>query len=75
MKYNRFADKPIFKKLEVISKPSKRVFFTLNHLSYKCRYNSFCGFYVISTPKGLFTSNDCLLGLNVCGEVILKVEV
>jgi ribosomal protein S8 len=67
--------RPIFSKLEVVSKPSKRVFVTLSRLSLNHRYYSFCGFFVISTSKGLFTSNDCLLGLNVSGEVILKVVI
>jgi ribosomal protein S8 len=67
--------RPMFRKLQVVSKPSKRVFFTLNHLSLKYRYNSFCGFFIISTPKGLITSADSLLGLNISGEILLKVDI
>jgi len=40
-------------------------------------YNNtnFSGFYILSTQKGLFTSDYCLLKGFLGGEVILKVEI
>ena len=34
---------------------------------------AFGGFFVISTPKGIFTSNECLTTLGISGEVLYKV--
>lgn len=35
--------------------------------------NNFSGFYILSTSKGILTSNDCLLGQRIGGEVLLKI--
>jgi len=37
-------------------------------------YNTFAGTYIVSTPKGLLTSTECLLLNQISGEIILKVE-
>ena len=66
--------KPVFREIKIISRPGKRVFWTLGFLSLKYNVTNFSGFYIISTSKGLLTSNDCLLGLNVSGEIILKIS-
>jgi hypothetical protein len=47
----------------------------LSKLSTKFSASSFCGFYIISTNVGLITSNDCLLGKRISGEILLKVSV
>jgi small subunit ribosomal protein S8 len=73
LKYYR--NKMVCCKLEVISKPSKRVYFSLDQLSSLYNKNSFAGFYIISTAKGLVTSNDCLLFRHTSGEVLLKVSI
>jgi ribosomal protein S8 len=67
--------KPVFRELIIVSRPGKRVFWTLSFLSLKYSVSNFSGFYIISTSKGLLTSNDCLLGLNVSGEIILKISI
>lgn len=59
--------------LKVISKPSKRVYVNLHKLSLLYNNNSFSGFYILSTSKGLITSNDCLLFKHKGGELLLKV--
>lgn len=43
-------------KFKIISKPSNRVYFSLNKLSLNFSKNNFSGFFVISTPNGLMTS-------------------
>jgi len=67
--------KPVFREITIVSRPGKRVYWTLNFLSLKYNIANFSGFYVISTSKGLLTSNDCLLGLNASGEIMLKVSI
>ena len=62
-------------KLSLVSKPSKRVYLTLSNLSRLYNQHDFAGFYVISTVKGLFTSDICLLYGHISGEILLKVEV
>jgi hypothetical protein len=47
----------------------------LNKLNCKFNYNNFSGFYIVSTQKGLYTSDYCLLQARISGEVLLKVEV
>jgi ribosomal protein S8 len=75
LKYNR--GKPSYYSLYLISKPGKRVYWTLNYMSLYYSANGFSGFYVISTNKGLITSTDCMLNSNtkVSGEVLLKVKI
>lgn len=62
-------------KLSLISKPSKRAQYSLQKLSVIYNNNNFSGFYIISTQKGIFTSNYCLLEGHLAGEVCFKVEV
>jgi ribosomal protein S8 len=64
-----------FRGIKIVSTPGHRVFWTLNYLALKYFFGNFSGFYIISTSKGLLTSNDCLLSTHVSGEVILKVSI
>lgn len=61
--------------INVISKPSKRIYWTLNFLSKNYRRHNFSVIYILSTPKGLITSNDILLNKNFSGEVICKIKI
>lgn len=61
--------------IDLVSKPSKRVYWTLNFLSKKYRRDNFSMFYIISTPKGLITQNDILLTRNFSGEVLCKIKI
>jgi ribosomal protein S8 len=70
-----YQNKPIFFDISLVSTPGKRVFFSLGELSLVFNANSFAGFFIISTPIGLVTSNDCLLGGHLSGEVLLKISV
>jgi small subunit ribosomal protein S8 len=60
-------------KLQLVSKPSRRIYSRLHNLSLIYNNYAFSGFYIISTNKGLLTSTDCLLNKANCGEIILKV--
>jgi ribosomal protein S8 len=62
-------------KFKIISKPSKRIYMSLNKLSLNFSKNNFSGFFVISTPNGLMTSNTCLLYKYLSGEVLFKVFI
>ena|ERR1700744_1403002 len=62
-------------KFKIISKPSKRIYMSLNKLSLKFSKNNFSGFFVISTSNGLMTSNTCLLYKYLSGEVLFKVFI
>jgi hypothetical protein len=42
--------------------------------TYYNRHN-FSGFYIVSTQKGLYTSDYCLIKGLTGGEILLKVEV
>lgn len=61
--------------IDLISKPSKRVYWTLNFLSKNYRRDNFSVFYIISTPKGLITQNDILLTRNFSGEVLCRIKI
>lgn len=62
-------------KLSIVSKPSKRARYNLRKLSLIYNNHNFAGFYIITTQKGIFTSNYCLLDGHLSGEVWVKVEV
>jgi len=68
-------NKPIIYSMNIISKPSRRVYWTLNMLSHNYRKYSFSTFYIISTSKGLITSNEALFQKNMSGEVLCKVKL
>jgi ribosomal protein S8 len=60
-------------KFKLVSKPSKKIYWTLSKLSLNYNKNNFSGIFIISTPNGLLTSNDCLLYKHISGEVLLKI--
>ena len=70
--FKYYVGKILFR-FKLVSKPSKRIYWNLNQLSLNYSKSNFCGFYIISTPKGLLTSHDCLLFEHISGEVLLKV--
>ena len=62
-------------KFKIVSKPSKRIYWSLHKLSLKYSKDNFSGFFIISTPIGLLTSNDCLLYKHISGEVLFKIYI
>ena|ERR1044072_2856922 len=75
VKLKYFRRKPLIKSIAVISKPGHRVYWSLNLLSCNYNANAFGGFYIISTSKGLFTSNECLTTVGQGGEVLYKITL
>lgn len=69
----------LIRKLELISKPSRRVYWTAESLSFHFARNNFQGFYVLSTPLGVCSSNELIVtrdvGHRISGEVLLKVSL
>lgn len=66
---------PLIHSIDLISKPGKRVYWTLTSLSKNYRKHSLSSFYIISTSKGLMTSNEALLYKNISGEVLCKIKI
>jgi len=62
-------------KINVISTPGNRVYWTLKQLSKHFNQHNICGFYIISTKYGLKTSTDCLFYSHIGGEVLIKIEI
>ncbi len=66
---------PAISDISVISKPSKRIYWNLNVLSRNYRKHAFSQFYIISTSKGLITSNEAILYKNISGEILCKIKI
>ena len=62
-------------KLSVISTPGNKIHWSLNKLSEYYNKNNFSGFFIISTIKGLRTSDYCLINKMIGGEILIKVEI
>lgn len=74
LKYKKNG-KPLIHSIDLISKPSKRVYWDLNVLSRYYKKYAFSTFYIISTSKGLITSNEALLYKNISGEVLCRIKL
>ena len=61
--------------IKVVSKPSKRVYWNLNLLSKNYRKHSISNFYIISTSKGLITSNEAILKYSLSGEILCEIKL
>jgi ribosomal protein S8 len=66
---------PLINSIDLVSKPSKRVYWNLTMLSKNYRAHSLASFYILSTSKGLLTSNEALLQYKISGEVICKIKI
>lgn len=73
LKYNN--GRPLLKSIKVISTPGHRVYWNLKSLRLAYSSKNFGGVYIISTPKGLCTSTECLLSIYTVGEVLLKIQL
>ena len=72
LKYNMRSERI---KLSMISTPGNKIYWSLNKLSQYYSKNNFSGFYIISTIKGLRTSDFCLINKMIGGEILIKVEI
>jgi small subunit ribosomal protein S8 len=70
-----YQNKPVYFDMELISKPGRKISWSLDSLSLYYNLRAFAGFYILSTQKGLMTSNDCLLSRHISGLVLLKVYI
>ena len=70
-----YKNMPVFFNIKLISTPGKKVYWSLNQLSLKQNKRNFNGFFIISTSKGLITSNSCILCKHICGKILLKIYV
>jgi ribosomal protein S8 len=60
---------------QTISKPSLRYQRTLKQLVKETNVTNSTGSFIISTQKGLFTSDYCLIQGHICGEILVKVNL
>jgi len=72
--FKYFSCNKVFK-LSTISIPGNRTYWNVNKLMKNYNKNNFSGFYIISTQRGLFTSDKCILEEHISGEILLKIEV
>jgi len=61
--------------INIISKPSKRIYWTLSFLSKNYKKQDFSTIYIISTSNCLFSHNDILLSKNFSGEILCKIKI
>jgi len=67
--------KPSIYDIKIISKPSKRIYWRLNVLSHYYRKHAISNFYIISTSRGLITSNEAILYKNISGEILCQIKI
>lgn len=72
LKYNLRSERI---KLSMISTPGNKIYWSLNKLSQYYSRNNFAGFYIVSTIKGLRSSDYCLINKIIGGEILIKVEI
>jgi ribosomal protein S8 len=63
--------RPVFKKLVLVSTPSKKVYVNLIELA-KLRDRSTACIYILSTTEGLKMDFDCLF-FRISGQVMIKI--
>jgi small subunit ribosomal protein S8 len=70
-------NKPLIQKIELVSKPGLRIYWSAAELSKHFFRNNFQGFYVLSTPLGICTSNELIMSHTLFrptgGEVLFRV--
>lgn len=73
LKYNN--GRPLLKSIKVISTPGHRVYWNLRRLKLAYSCQNFGGVYIVSTPRGFYTSTECLLSMHTVGEILLKIQL
>ena len=73
--YFKYYSSNIALKITHVSTPGNRIYWSLSNLTTHYNNHNFSGFFIISTQKGLFTSDICLLEGFLGGEILLKVEI
>jgi ribosomal protein S8 len=67
---NQLDNNFIFRKIHRISKPSKRIYWTISQLKNKVMKEG--RYYILSTNVGLITSNQALIK-NISGEIWMEI--
>ena len=68
-----YHNQPAIRKLERISKPSQRIYFSVRDLNNRsATAQKTLGFYILSTTSGIITDVESLL-LGIGGEVLFHV--
>ena len=71
-------NRPFITSVKLVSKPGARVYMSLNKFIRRFINYNFQGFYVILTPKGLYSSDQIMLlryfDAKHSGEIILQVN-
>lgn len=70
-----YNGRPLWKYIKVISTPGHRQYWTLRKLRLNYSSKNFGGVYIISTPRGLYTSTECLLSMHTVGEILFKIQL
>lgn len=70
---------PLIRQIELVSKPGRRVYWSSSELASNFSKTNFQGFYVVSTPSGVCSSNELLaakvLAKPISGEILLKINL
>lgn len=70
---------PLVRRIELISKPGHRVYWSAAELASNFARANFQGFYIISTPSGICSSNELIaakvLEKPISGEILLKINL
>lgn len=69
----KFRPSSIFKKIEIISLPSKKIYVNLYKLK-SIIYKNKNSFFLLSTSKGILSGEDAL-NLNIAGELLFKITI
>jgi len=72
--FKYFNSNKIFK-INIITKPGNRVYWNVNKLMQNYNKNNFSGYYIISTTKGIYTSDYCILEKHLSGEILIKINI
>lgn len=71
-------NRPFVTSVKLISKPGARVYMNLNKFIRRFINYNFQGFYIIFTPKGLYSSDQIMLlhyfDNKQAGEIVLQVN-
>ncbi|MEK6733804.1 MAG: 30S ribosomal protein S8 [Pseudomonadota bacterium] len=66
-----FQDAGVIKSIDRVSKPGKRIYYSIDDLKTKKHFNGL-GLVILSTPKGVISDKNAIHH-NVGGEVLCKV--
>jgi small subunit ribosomal protein S8 len=66
-------NRSVIRNIKVISKPSRRVYWTKKHIETSVNHRSSSGYILVSTSSGILTNYECQ-NANIGGEAILSIS-